>query len=241
MLQQAFDLTDEVLSVRIGINHIDLVEDWPQVVLLHLLRSQQALTAVRLVLANGLYGPAVVLSRHLFELAVNIRYLQKDAETRVPLYLEHSRVSSTLEEVVEIYQKLQPLREQEDHVAISELLVAGKPWRTMKEMCEEIDCLDDYLTMYRSASEVAHGGAHGMALEMLQLFGNQQRPDYELPAVLLSVLIYYGWVVEISCKVFPCLKDSFQFDDTWVDNIRTLRGQVLEEARAWLMSNAGTR
>ena len=234
MLQKAFDLIDEVLSVPIIINDGDLVEDCPQVVLLHLLRSQQALHAVRLVLADGLYGPAVVLSRHLFELAVNIRYLEKDAKIRVPLYLKHSSVSSTLEEAVEIDQELQPLKAEEDHGAISELLIPGRSWRPMAAMCEELGCLDHYRTMYRSASELAHGGAHRMAKEIMELSGRQQRPNYELPSVLLTALIYYGWVVEISCKIFPHLKGSFQFDATWGDSIKILEDQVMEEARTYI-------
>ena len=234
MLQKAFNLIDEVLSVPIIINDDDLVEDWPQVVRLHLSRSQQALHAVRLVLTHGLYGSAVVLSRHLFELAVNTRYLDKDAKTRIPLYLKHSRVRSTHEEAVEIDQELQPLRAEEDHGAISGLLIPGKSWQSLATMCEELGCLEHYRTMYRSSSELAHGGAHGMAIEIMTLSGRRQRPNYELSGVLLTALIYYGWVVEISCKVFPHLKKSFQFDATWGDNIKVLQDQVIEEARTYI-------
>ena len=229
MLQKAFDLADEVLSVRIGIENCDLAEDWHQIVAFHLQRSQQAISAIRLVLGKGLYGPAVVLRRHLFELAVNIKYLHQDPETRVPIYLEHYRVMTSLDEVDEIDQELQRLREQEDHVGISKLLIPGRSWETLKGMCDALGCLDDYFTMYRGASELAHGGGHGVGLEMLELLGKQQRPDYELPGVLLSALIHYGWVIDTSCKVFPYLTASFQLGASWDDDIKALQAQVLEE------------
>ena len=238
MLQRAFRLVDVLLNVRIGIKNRDLAEDWPKVVVLHLLRSQQAMSAIRLVLSQGLYGPAVVLHRHLFELAVNNRYLDQDPNTRVPIYLKHYRVPSTLEEVAEIGQELERSMEQEDHVAICGLLGAGKPWKTVREMCKEVGCLDDYLTMYRIASELAHGGAHGIGVEMLELSGEQQMPDYELPAVLLGALNYYRWVIETSCKVFPYLTASFQLGASWEDDIKALQAQVIEEAKACGNTNA---
>ena len=232
MLQKTSSLVDEIVSVPIFVN-TDLAEDWAQVVCLHLLRSKQSLAAVRLILADRLYAPAIVVSRYLFELAVSIRYLDKDVEARVPCYLEHNRCPSSADETAEIGQQIQQLRAQGNYVAISKLLVAGNSWQKMKAMCEELECLDHYYTMYRSASELAHSGAHGIALELMDLSGRQQRPDFELSKVLLTALIYYGWVVEISCKVFPDLKERFPFDGIWGDNIKILQDQVLEDARNW--------
>ena len=111
MLQKVLDLTDKVLSVRdtLTLNDSDPADEWHRVVLLHLDRSFVALEAVRLVSANGLLEPALVLTRHLFELAVNVRYLAKEPKVRVPLYLKHSKIPLTPEERDKTAQELELL------------------------------------------------------------------------------------------------------------------------------------
>ena len=72
----------------------------------------------------------------------------------------------------------------------------------LKEMCEELGCLDHYLTIYRGASELAHGGAHGLGEEMLGLVEGQQLPEYKLPFVLLTAVTYHkgAWGFVAKCS-----------------------------------------
>ena len=77
-LLKVLDFTDEILSGPVHIDECDLLDEWHQVLLFHLSSSFKGLQAVRLVSANGLYEPANVLTRYLFELGINLRYLDMD-------------------------------------------------------------------------------------------------------------------------------------------------------------------
>ena len=236
MLQKALDIAGEILAPNPGVKPDDLRNDWHQVVLFHVVRSRQALAGVRCLATEQLYSPAVVLSRHLFELGVNLRYLKNDPLTRVPKYLRHYRVPVGAQGREEKDQTLRSLREQEDHVGISKLLVAGGSWVSLKEMCDELGCLDQYETMYRGASELAHGGALGLGQEMVALVTGQPRPEHEIPPILLTALIYHHWVVEVCCEVFPYLDMArdFRFDPSWFEKYRGLEKEILEATQAYL-------
>ena len=234
LLEKALSITGEILAARPSVNRDDLRDDWHQVVLFHLVRSRQALAGVRYLAAEQFYSPAVVLSRHLFELGVNLRYLKNDPVTRVPTYLRHYRVPVSAHGSNEKDKTLRSLRDQEDHVAISKLLVAGVSWVRLKEMCTELDCLDQYETMYRGASELAHAGALGLGQEMVALVSGQPRPEHEMPSILLTALIYHHWVVEVCCEVFPYLTPDFQFDPPWFEKYGELEKEVLEATKAYL-------
>ena len=231
MLQKALNLVDEYLSVEIAIEERDLLDEWPQVTLFHLLRSREALASIKLVSEHNLYGPAIVLHRYIFELAVNIMYISKDVENRLPEYLKHSRFPSGIEDVEEVDENLRNLQEQEDYSAITELLLPGRSWNNL-EMCEEVGCLDLYQTMYRATSEVAHGGAHGMSIDMLVLIRQETRPGYQFPAILLGATEYYDWVVQVSCNVFLYIEDGFKrmLDDRAAD-FRALHEEILESCQ----------
>ena len=79
-----------------------------------------------------------------------------DPKARVPKYLECSNVPSTPEDFEVASQKLKALQEEDDYVGISELLLPGRSWTTLKAMCQELNCMEHYSTIYRGASHVAH-------------------------------------------------------------------------------------
>ena len=141
LLEESSSLADALLERRIGVRNKDLLEDWPRVVVFHLLRSRQALLAIKLVIGEELYGPAVVLCRQLFELAVNIRYLNNDGSKRLTAYLKHSRAPETPKESPAQDEEIRDLIENKNYVAISELLLPGTSWRNMKSMCKELGIL----------------------------------------------------------------------------------------------------
>ena len=153
--------------------------------------------------AEQFYSPAETLCRHLFELAVNIRYLNIDPVSRVPVYLEHYRVRASSEWRDETDAKLQSLREQENHAKISNLLIPGRSWATLKGMCGELGCVGEYETIYRGSSEMAHGGARTIRLEMAALLSEQPMLQYVVSNALLKALVYHFWVEGVCCEVFP--------------------------------------
>ena len=240
MLRKVIDLTDEVLRGPVPTNECDLSDEWNQVVLFHLISSLNGLRAVRLVSANGLYEPATVLTRYLFELGINLRYLDMDPKARVPKYLKRSKVPSTPEDFEIASQKLKALQEEKDYVGISELLLPDRSWTTLKAMCQELNCMEHYSTIYRGASHVAHGGAHSMHLSILELVGYAPRLDYEMPGILLTAITYFGWVAEIGRKVFPHLESRFKFGSTWGDDMEALEQEVKEAIKQARPALGGT-
>lgn len=239
-LLKVLDFTDEILSGPVHIDECDLLDEWHQVLLFHLSSSFKGLQAVRLVSANGLYEPAKVLTRYLFELGINLRYLDMDPKARVPKYLERSNVPSTPENFEVASQKLKALQEEDDYVGISELLLPDRSWTTLRAMCQELNCMEHYSTIYRSASHVAHGGAYSMHLSILEIVGYAPRLDYEMPGILLTAITYFGWVAEIGCKVFPHLESKFKFGSTWGDDMEALEQEVKEAIKQASPAIGGT-
>lgn len=234
MLEKAIEITDEILAARFEIDADDLERDWHQVVFLHLQRSSQALAGTRSLAVEGLYNPAVVLCRHLFELGVNVKYLNNDPDTRVPKYLQHGMVVADAKEREEVDRRLQDLREKGDNAGVSKLLVPGTSWQNLKEMCTELDCLDHYSTMYRSASQLAHAGAQGLGREILALIDKPLMAETEMPGVLLTAVTYYQWVLEVCNQVFPGRMLGFNFDPSWTERYDGLVEEVLAADKAQL-------
>ena len=231
MLRKVLDFTDEVLSGPVDIKDWNLTEQWHHVVLFHLSASFNGLRAVKLVSASELFEPAVVLTRYLFELGVNLRYLDIDPTGRVPDYLKHSGILSTSKEFETKSLELKLLREEMDLVGISKLLLPPQSWKRLNKMCLELECMDHYSTFYRTASQVAHGGAHSLPQTMLGLLGYQGRTGFELPGALLTALIYFRWVADISSKIFPVLESRFPFGSNWNSAIEAIGEEVLKQAK----------
>ena len=231
MQQEIFDLTDEVLRVPVVSFVGDFKRDWDRIAFLHLLRAHQSLGAIRMTLAENWYAPSVVLVRYLFELAINLMYLDKDMDNRVPKYLEHSRAALNLEHVEDVESQLDELWEKGDHAGVAKLLLPSTAWKPLKQMCEDMGLLDHYYTMYRLASEAAHGGAHGMATELSEHKDIEQRPQWEVPGALVTALTYYRWVVEVTCKALPDLAANYQFGATWGDRIQTIQDHLSQQIK----------
>jgi hypothetical protein len=133
--------------------------------------------------------------------------------------------------VDKVESQLDEMWEKGDHAGIAILLLPGTAWKPLKQMCEDVGLLDHYYTMYRMASEAAHGGAHGMATELLEHMGIEQRPQWEVSGALVTALIYYGWVVEVDCKALPDLAANYQFGATWGDRIQTIQNRLSQQIR----------
>ena len=233
MLQKALNIAGEVLDTHLDVNVTDFGNDWHQVALLHLVRSRQTLAGIRFLAAKQFYSPTEVLCRHLFELAVNIRYLNIDPVSRVRVYLEHYRVRASSEERYETDAKLQSLREQEDHVEISKLLIPGRSWVTLKNMCDELGWLGEYETIYRGSSEMAHGGARAIGLEILALVSEQPMLQYVVSFALLKALIYYFWVEEVCCEAFPRMALDLKRDPLRFEQCSELQEELSEAINAY--------
>ena len=232
VLQKALNIAGEVLDTNLDVNFKDFGNDWHLVALLHLVRSRQTLAGIRFLAAEQFYSPAETLCRHLFELAVNIRYLNIDPVSRVPVYLEHYQIRASSEWRDETDAKLQSLREQENHAEISKLLIPGRSWRTLKEMCGELGCLGQYETIYRGSSEMAHGGGRTIGLEMEALVSEQPMLQYVVSNALLKALIYHFWVEDVCCEVFPGMALDIKRNPLWFKQCIELQEELSEAIKA---------
>ena len=166
LLQVGLDLSNEILDVRPEVDISDLKQDWNRISFFYLRTSRQALKAVNIILPHGLVAPSEVLVRHLFELAVRLRFIEASPEDRIPEFLRHSNLANPTDS--DINHQIQALQEQGNYAAASELMLPRRPWGDLRKMCEELELSDHYETVYRLSSEHAHGGDHGMALDLLE-------------------------------------------------------------------------
>ena len=93
LLQTGLDLSKEILDVDIEASSHDLKEDWNRVTFFYFRQARQALKAVSIILPYGLDTPSEILVRHLFELAVRLKFMEASPEDRVPDFLRHSRLA----------------------------------------------------------------------------------------------------------------------------------------------------
>ena len=90
LLQEALGLTHAIFSVNIGAT-VNLANHWHTVAYFHLYQSCKSLGAIYLILARlgkEVMNPADILVRHMFELAVRLKYLEAHPD-KVPDFLEH--------------------------------------------------------------------------------------------------------------------------------------------------------
>jgi len=80
--QQAIDLTNRVFQIAAGLN-LPRGNHWPAVATVGLSQANERLDSIRTLLGNGYDDSAVVLTRSLFELVVNLAYISKDTKRRL--------------------------------------------------------------------------------------------------------------------------------------------------------------
>ena len=224
LLQVGLDLSNEILDVRPEVDISDLKQDWNRISFFYLRTSRQALKAVNIILPHGLVAPSEVLVRHLFELAVRLRFIEASPEDRIPEFLRHSNLANPTDS--DINHQIEALQEQGNYAAASELMLPRRPWGDLRKMCEELELSDHYETVYRLSSEHAHGGGHGMALDLLVAYGLGRVPDWELPGILHTAITYYAWIIDVNLTVFPHLTSAFSLNADWKDRMRAFEGDI---------------
>ncbi len=224
LLQTGLDLSEEILDAYIEVDIADLKEEWNQVAFFYLRRARQSLRAVNMLLPDGLGTPSVVLVRYLFELAVRLRYMDATPEDRVPDFLSHSQPTDPADSGIN-----DQIRDQIEHGNYEDAMKAmipGRPWGNLKGMCEELELLEHYWTVYRASSELTHGGGHGMAQDHSVALGAVQVSDWKAPGILYTAIIYYKWVFNVNLNLFPSLASRFSLNADWQDRLEAFQNSV---------------
>ena len=103
---------------------------------------------------------------------------------------------------------------------------------TLKYMCGELGLLGQYKTIYRGSSEMAHGGARTIGLEMAALVSEQPMLQYVVSNALLKALIYHSWVEGVCCEVFPGMALDIKRNPLWLKQCNELEEELLEAIKA---------
>ena len=197
--ERLVDLTNRVFAVTAG---LDLPHDsqWDAVLTVFLTQVNERLDSIRVLLDKNSRDSSVVLTRSLFELAVNLAYIAKDAEARMPEYLRHGGIPTTAEEFEKLREQL-----EEDDSAEGPDIVPARPWKPLKDMCTELgpNWLKEYITFYRLASIPTHAGSFTMGRSYKRLIEQQPPSDHEKATGVATALAFQLRVAEIVAEAFP--------------------------------------
>ena len=196
---QAVDLMNRAFQVT---SDLDLPrgDKWPTLVTVCLSQANERLDSIRVLLDKNYWDSAVILTRSIFELAVNLAYIARNTAGRLPQYLKHGGIPLTSEEA----QQLQQAIERSAQPAVKDI-VPGQAWKRLRDMCRDLssDWLKEYETFYRYASVPTHAGAFTLGKNYKRLLDRQPPLDHEKAVVLVTASTLHLRVAEIAANVFP--------------------------------------
>jgi len=211
--QRTVDLSNRVFAVT---SDIDLPhgDPWPTVVTLFLAQANERLHSVKVLSDsdNDHWDSAVILTRSLFELAVNLAYIEKDANGRLTQYLRHGGIPLTHEEAEQLQQEI----EQNPQPAVLGI-VPARAWKKLQKMCKDLGdgWVREYEMFYRYSSVPTHAGAFTLGKTLIQLLQQSPPTAQQRAMVLITALALHLRVGEIGAKTFP--------REINLENVKTLR------------------
>lgn len=163
-------------------------------------QANAGLHSIWLLLNEHDSNSATILTRWLFELAVNLSYIAKDVAARLPEYLRHGGIPLTSEEAEKRQEELQKGSQPE-----VKDIVPGQTWRRLKDMCCDLgsDWLREYETFYRYASVPTHAGAFTLGENYQHLLEQRLPSDSDKATVLLTASDFHLRIAQIAAKTFP--------------------------------------
>ena len=208
LLQEALDLTYDIVDVGFEINRDDVLkEEWTLVAFLYLIQSRKYLLALHHIVREfgvEMMPPAKVLVRALFERRVRLQYMNGHPDTVTDFVKHHSGNESP-----------------------------HRPWRNLAALCKDLGLQDHYDTVYRITSEEAHGGVRGMPQEFRRLLDYEQIADWDQATPVATGLADYLSIININVLVFPDLAsnfDSFQTGSDWHKRFKALFNDMHESS-----------
>ena len=193
--QRIIDLTDRILQTT---SCLDLPRGdwWPSVVAVFLYQANERLESVRLLLDENKADSATILVRSLFELAVNLAYIDKDTAQRLNKYLRHGCIPLNDEQAERLQQEIEEELEPK---------VPRGSWKPLRDMCADLgpDWLKEYDTFYRYVSVPTHAGAFTLARDFVWLLEGHLPSARERTVCLITASAFHLRVAEIAARTFP--------------------------------------
>ena len=206
VLQEVSELTSRVLQftpVTPSI-HLTCGNHWSRLVSVNLAQGNERLDSVRTLLKNNYLESVDILTRSLFEIAVNLTYISKDVSGRLPEYLKHGKVPTTKEEAGKLQRELEGLGKS-GQLEAAQHIVPHQSWRVVRAMCDDLgqSWLREYTTFYAYTSVSSHAGAFTLSRNYARLLKEQPPSDQEKAAILVTALVFHLRVADIAAWVFP--------------------------------------
>ena len=126
ILKKAIVLKDSILQVTSGID-VTVDNYWPMLVCVGIHQGNKRLDAIFTLLNKNDLDSAEILTRSLFELAVNLAYIDKDVSGRLPEYLKRGKVPTTKEEVEKLSFYREILMRLQDYLMGIKILLEDTP------------------------------------------------------------------------------------------------------------------
>ena len=199
ILKKAIVLKDSMLQITSGID-VTVENSWSMLVCVGIHQGNNRLDSILTLLNKNDLDSAEILTRSLFELAVNLAYIDKNVSERLPEYLRHGKVPMTKEEVEKLQQELGNSSQLEAWRIVPKIT-----WKTFKSMCIDLglDWLDEYETFFRFVSIITHAGAFTLGENYKRLLEKQTPSDSEKAMFLLTALHFHLRIDEVATRVFP--------------------------------------
>ena len=227
MLKRANEMIAQALQPPIAlVPHTE----WDEFVCAHLLLAREAVVAIKLLNEKDLEGPIDVVTRYLFELAVNLKYIANDLNERFPAYLAFHSLSEGQNKHDELIAKA---KEQGDWSELARSGSTRRPWKPLAEMCEDVGLEYDRQTFYRVTSDIAHGGGASLIYAKGKLYQGNSRPEWQRAGKLAVAFRYYQQIAEVVTTTFS---DISLIDATWEKEWVELMRAIDVEMRSFLGS-----
>ena len=195
-LEELSELCEQTLASVTGIDLRHRGERWRLLLLVGLVEANERLHAVKLLLEADYADSATILMRSLFELAVNLAFIERDKEPLVDEYLRHGHVPLTVEEAAEIEQAIR---------AGAKTPVPHSSWRSPRSMCLELGngWVGEYDALYAYASVMTHAGSFTFGQQLIDLIAGNKPDDATKTRILVTALTYHLRIAEIVAREFP--------------------------------------
>ena len=105
ILQNLNDLVDRILQTTSGLD-LPRGDQWSSLVVVFLSKANELLDSTRILVNVAYADSAAIIDRSIFEYAVNLVYIEKDANIRFPQYLKHAGIPLNDEDVEELERKI---------------------------------------------------------------------------------------------------------------------------------------
>ena len=199
VMERVMDLANRVFGVTANLD-LPLGNDWPTVVTVFLSQSNARLDSVRILLNSNHWDSGVILTRSLFELAVNISYISRDIVARLPEYLMHGGIPTTHEEAENLKEELVSSGQPE-----VKDIIPGQAWKALRDMCAALEpiWLKEYETFYRFASVPTHAGSFTLGQNFMELIEHRTPSDNAKATALITAMVFHLRVAQIAANMFP--------------------------------------